>query len=104
MEEHIDSGSRCNWGHPLMLVAEGYAYCHDEPATWWWPWRLTPPHASREQWWAAIDIVGRAAQEAGRQAIGIEIEERWCEAAAKRLDDFVPGPREQQQMFAGVEG
>ena len=22
---------------------------------------------------------------------------------AKRLDDFVPGPREQQQMFAGVQ-
>lgn len=26
-----------------------------------------------------------------------------CEATAKRLDDFVPGPREQQQMFAGVQ-
>ena len=59
MEEHIDSGSRCLGDHPLMLAAEGYAYCHDEPATWWWPWRLTPPHASREQWWGAIDIVGR---------------------------------------------
>ncbi len=58
MEEHIDSGSRCELGHPLMLVAEGYAYCH-EPATWWWPWRLTPPHASREQWWGTLDIVGR---------------------------------------------
>lgn len=30
-------------------------------------------------------------------------EERWCEAAARRLEDVVPGPREQQQMFAGVQ-
>lgn len=65
MEEHIESGSRCALGHPLMLVAEGYAYCC-QPATAWWSWRL-------------------------------------CEATAKRLDDFVPGPREQQQMFAGVQ-
>jgi hypothetical protein len=27
MDEHIDSGSRCLGDHPLMLVAEGYAYC-----------------------------------------------------------------------------
>lgn len=42
----------------------------------------------------------RAAQEAGRVAVGIEIEERWCEAAARRLDDFLPAPQAQQQMFA----
>ncbi len=58
MEEHIDSGSRCNWGHPLMLVAEGYAYCHGS-LRGWWPYRLTPPHASEARWWGAIDIVGR---------------------------------------------
>ena len=58
MEEHIESGSRCLRRHPLMLVAEGYAYCH-EHATWWWPWRLTPPHATRNGWWTAAHIVGR---------------------------------------------
>lgn len=58
MDEHIDSGSRCHCDHPLMLVAEGYAYCR-EPGTWWWPWRLSPPHVSRERRWSAIGIVGR---------------------------------------------
>ena len=28
--EELDSGSRCSGGHPLMLVAEGYAYCCPE--------------------------------------------------------------------------
>lgn len=58
MEEHIDSGSRCALGHPLMLVAEGYAYCQG-PAMAWWPWRLTRPHTSRVRWWSADAIVGR---------------------------------------------
>lgn len=43
----------------------------------------------------------RAAQEVGRRAIGIEIEERWCEAAARRLEDYVPGRPDQAQMFGG---
>ena len=58
MDEHIDSGSRCSAQHPLMLVAEGYAYCR-VPGTRWWPWRLSPPHASRMHWWSAGEIVGR---------------------------------------------
>ncbi len=49
MEEHIASERTCDAGHPLMLVAEGYAYCQEEPTSWW-PWRLTPPHASWEGW------------------------------------------------------
>ena len=40
----------------------------------------------------------RAAQEAGVPAIGIEIEERWCEASARRLEDYVPGPEGQGQL------
>lgn len=58
MEEHIDSGSRCSARHPLMLVAEGYAYCR-VPGTRWWPWRLSPPHVSRERRWSPDEIVGR---------------------------------------------
>ena len=57
MDEHIDSGSRCDAGHPLMLVAEGYAYCSDEDGRrpsrpGWWPWRLAPPSPARAplQW------------------------------------------------------
>ena len=45
--EELDSGSRCSGGHPLMLVAEGYAYCcAGEPfgiPTVYYAWRLTPP-------------------------------------------------------------
>lgn len=53
----IDSGSKCGWGHPLMLVAEGYAYCHEKH---WTPWRLTPPYYwSRERRWRVAPIYGR---------------------------------------------
>ena len=45
--EELDSGSRCSGGHPLMLVAEGYAYCCPEAPlgipTVYYAWRLTPP-------------------------------------------------------------
>ena len=58
MNEYIDSGSRCESGHPLVLVAEGYAYCQGS-VMGWWPWRLTRPHTSRVRWWSADAIVGR---------------------------------------------
>lgn len=33
--------ARCVQGHPLWLVAEGYAYCF---GAWiYWPWRFTAP-------------------------------------------------------------
>lgn len=45
--EELDSGTRCSGGHPLMLVAEGYAYCcAGEPfgiPSVYYVWRLTPP-------------------------------------------------------------
>ena len=33
--------ARCGQGHPLWLVAEGYAYCYGEEL--YWPWRFTAP-------------------------------------------------------------
>jgi len=45
--EELDSGSKCSAGHPLMLVAEGYAYCcAEEPfgiPAGYYAWRFTPP-------------------------------------------------------------
>ena len=40
-DEEIDSGYSCIFGHPLRLVAEGYALCHEDG--FWWAWRMTPP-------------------------------------------------------------
>ena len=42
-DEEIDSGYECSQGHPLRLVAEGYAICRDETGLYWWAWRMTPP-------------------------------------------------------------
>lgn len=62
-EERLDSGSRCESGHPLMLVAEGYAYCSDgmeaANSVSWWPWRLTPPHRELGHSWTNDVIRGR---------------------------------------------
>ena len=42
-EEEIERGWLCAVGHPLRLVAEGYAICGDPSLGTWWPWKLTPP-------------------------------------------------------------
>lgn len=44
-EGMTDSGARCSIGHPLWLVAEGYALCHSDRLLWY-AWSLTP----RIQW------------------------------------------------------
>lgn len=56
-ETELDSGSYCQVGHPLKLVAEGYAICS---AVWGdcYPIRLTPPRANLTRW-AEFNIVGR---------------------------------------------
>lgn len=54
-EPEIDSGSVCFSGHPLILVAEGYALCSDGPATWF-VWRLSPPAVAG---WLHAWIMGR---------------------------------------------
>lgn len=45
--------ARCNQGHPLWLVAEGYAYCYEPNymgrGPQWWPWRLAKPRGG--PWW-----------------------------------------------------
>lgn len=43
--EEIDSGYECFVGHPLRLVAEGYALCTGD--CMWWAWRMTPPSSPR---------------------------------------------------------
>ena len=63
--EELDSGSRCSEGHPLMMVAEGYAICHGEGRAIcdgsvrrvWWAWRLTPPRVG--ELWRISTIRGR---------------------------------------------
>lgn len=54
--EELDSGSRCSGGHPLMMVAEGYAICYDGVRLAWWAWRLTPPSV---RGWLLSTIRGR---------------------------------------------
>ena len=47
-DEEIDSGYECSNGHPLRLVAEGYALCHGYSL--WWAWRMTPPRPPGHGW------------------------------------------------------
>ena len=56
-DTEIDGGSKCQMGHPLKLVAEGYAICS---VTWgdWYAIRLTPPRANLARW-SEFNIVGR---------------------------------------------
>jgi site-specific DNA-methyltransferase (adenine-specific) len=67
-------------GHPCPRPIDGMKYlvsCASEPG-----WTLLDP-------FAGSGTTLHAAKELGRRAIGIEIEERYCEIAAKRLSQGV---------------
>lgn len=63
-DEEIDSGYECIFGHPLRLVAEGYALCHDNWSAW--AWRMTPPLLMNDGWMRCATTRG-----------GIPDEHRW---------------------------
>ncbi len=49
-ETEIDSGSKCGAGHPILLVAEGYAMCRSERGLSR-AIRLTPPRTNLFHWY-----------------------------------------------------
>lgn len=53
--EEIDSGYECSNGHPLRLVAEGYALCYGDG--FWYPWRMTPPSWPIDEGWSLCDTI-----------------------------------------------
>lgn len=53
-DKEIDSDYKCAVGHPLRLVAEGYAICHAVPLGWWWAWRMTPPPPQTKGDWGPL--------------------------------------------------
>ncbi len=89
----------CVWGRTDGLSMHDYlsvnndeemgAYGHPCPKPLRWATKLIGS-ASKEGMWILDPFMGsgttlRAAKDLGRKAIGIEIEERYCEIAAKRM-------------------
>lgn len=59
LEEIVQEGLECNQGHPLRIVAEGYAICYGQPLCY--AWRLTPPGVGevyRRRWGSAFILRG----------------------------------------------
>lgn len=64
--EEVDSGSKCEVGHPIWLVAEGYGLCvtvTPDIRTIWYPWRFSPPRTNKEAW-GLFGIKGRNGESA----------------------------------------
>lgn len=65
LEEIVQEGLECSQGHPLRIVAEGYAICYAPPLCY--AWRLTPPgngEGYRIRWNSALILRGGNFEEA----------------------------------------
>ncbi len=67
--------------HPMQKPVELMAWCIEQSGT--------PEGATILDPYMGSGTVPRAAKDLGRKAIGIEIEERYCEIAAKRMEQGV---------------
>ena len=59
--EEMNSGSTCEQGHPIKLIAEGYGYCYAPDWDNTHLWRFSPPRTDDglEQWgvyWTQHDL------------------------------------------------
>lgn len=73
-----------------QLASEGKVHPTQKPLPLMrWCLGFLPPHTPLVDPFMGSGTTLRAAMDLGRRAIGIEIEERYCEIAARRLDQLV---------------